>query len=299
MLSEDPRKNWTSEKLVNQAIGLEMAWLEIDNIDSDIRTDNQNEQWLSLSDEYWDIVHELRTRGSDVELEICKQLVADGNVAKRILGADILGSLGYQEKSKYYDYAMQTLIKLLDDEHEQVISSAGYSLGHRANSDDFSAIPKLIALANHSHFEVRNGILHGLMAKEEANAIQTIIKLCDDEHPYIRDWAIFAIGSQIEADTPEIREVLHRKLDSNDFNERGEALVGLAERGDRSILPKLKKELEGGFEGSYALSACESLAEPSLISYLERIKKDEIHSMESYHIDCLDDAILVCKKNIK
>ncbi len=301
MFPEDPRKNWTSEKLIKLAVELESEWQlldqKLDSIPKDERSETEVERLEFLDDDYWHIVHELRTRGSDVELALCKQLITSDNFIERMLATDILGSLGYQDNSKYYEYAMQTLMKMLDDEHEHVIGSACFSLGHRSEPDDCRAIEKLIKLAEHPSTFVREGVVYGLMAKNNADAIDTLIKLCDDEYFDVRNWAIFAIGSQIETDTPQIREVLTRKLDDDNFEIRGEALVGLAERGDSSILPKLKKELEGEFEGSYALSASELLADASLLPYLQRMQVEEIDEMESYHISCLEDAIKACSKS--
>ncbi len=124
-----------------------------------------------------------------------------------------------------------------------------------------------------------------------------MIKLCDDNDVDVRDWATFAIGSQIETDTPKIRAVLKRKLHDDDFNVRGEALIGLAERQDNSILDNLKQELQGEFEGSYAIRASELLAEPSLLPYLQQLKETKSDEMTSYHKICLDDAIKACSNN--
>ncbi len=297
---KNPFKDTSTETLISRAIEFEEQWQKLDQIDKKLRTEQQAQQKEDFNNKYWDIIHELRTRGSDVELEFCKKLVKSANFIERIIGADILGSLAWQDKQKYYDYAMKTLIELLDDKHAHVISSACFSLGHRANSEDIQALPKLIALANHENHYVREGVTFALTTKEHPQAIETLIKLCDDVDVDVRDWATFAIGSQIEqieTDTPEIRAVLKRKLHDEDFNVRGEALIGLAERQDNSILDNVKQELQGEFEGSYAIRASELLADPSLLPYLIELKKTKSDEMTSYHKTCLDDAIKACSNN--
>lgn len=257
-------------------------------------TQEQIEDWYS---QYYDIMYELHSRGTDAELDICLKFAKSPVAFERIVSADILGQLAYQDYEKYYDIAVIMLIQLLDDSDKGVLESAGIALGHRLKRDDFRAIDKLTQLAKHPNFLVRNGVVSALSGFEHPQAIQTMMTLCKDESDLVRDWATFSLGSQIELDTPEIRAVLHQQLDDKDSDVRGEAFIGLAERGDRSMLEKLKNELAGEFEGSYAIRASGLLGEPSLLPYLLELEKTAQDEMTSYHKGELADAIQACTKN--
>jgi hypothetical protein len=48
----------------------------------------------------------------------------------------------------------------------------------------------------------------------------------------VRGWATFCLGSELDADGPAVREALLRRVDDPEGDAAGEALVGLARRGD-------------------------------------------------------------------
>lgn len=271
---------------------------EIDELEKNADKNDEiiEEKIDELGSDYWIIVQELHKRGSDKEFELCKKLANSSIANERALSADILGQLAYQDKDKYYEFAVTTLIQLLNDTDEGVLNSAATSLGHRLKEDDFRAVGKLCALANHPDKFVRNGVVFGLSKSEHPKAIAALIQLFKDKSDLVRDWATFSLGSIITADTPEIREILHFQLDDEDFDVRGEAFVGLAERGDYSMLNKLKQELSGEFEGSYVFRASAMLGEPSLLPYLHRLQENFEHEMTSYHKGVLADAIEACTK---
>ncbi|MDO5768913.1 MAG: HEAT repeat domain-containing protein [Psychrobacter sp.] len=246
---------------------------------------------------YWDIVSVLHTRGSETEFQYCKTLVESPLANERILAADILGQLCYQDKDKYYDFVVTKLIKLLDDNDDDVVASAATALGHRVKKDsDFRAIAKLINLANHSNKHIRQSVVFALGGVEHPEAIKTLIKLCDDKDVYIRDWALFSLGSLIETDTAEIRETLKKALMDDDFIVRGEALVGLAQRGDCSIINQLTKELDGEEDLHHVMTACELLADSSLLPHLQKLKKRYEDLDTDYDLTGIDDAIEACSK---
>jgi HEAT repeat protein len=80
------------------------------------------------------------------------------------------------------------------------------------------------------------------------------------------------LGTIIEVDTPEIRAALVARLDDPDDESRSEALVGLARRGDRRVVPALLKELHSDSVGSLAIEAAELLAAPELHSPLVALR---------------------------
>lgn len=259
------------------------------------KSDNKNDKQRceNLDEIYWDIVKTLHTKGTDEEFSQAKKLVASKQPFERIFGADILGQLAYEDKQKYYEYAVTKLVEMLDDNDDSVLYSVAFSLGHRLKNDDNRAVEKLTQLANHTDSDVRYAVVHGLTCNESQLAIDTMIELSKDERDLVRDWATFGLARQIDLDEPQIREALHERLDDKDFDVRGEALVGLSSRGDYSILDKLKQELSGEYEADYVLEASKNLADASLLPYLLKIQKD-VTDMPSYHISVLKEAIEAC-----
>ena len=78
----------------------------------------------------------------------------------------------------------------------------------------------------------------------DARAIAALIELSSDPDYDVRNWATFGLGSQIDTDTPAIREALWARLEEPEDEVRGEAWVGLARRGDVRVAAALLRELE-------------------------------------------------------
>jgi len=77
-------------------------------------------------------------------------------------------------------------------------------------------------------------------------AINTLIELMGDPDEDVRDWATFGLGTQTDADSPEIREALRNLLSDPFEYARSEAVWGLAKRKDpeglRILLERLDSE---------------------------------------------------------
>ncbi|MGL6341154.1 MAG: HEAT repeat domain-containing protein, partial [Waterburya sp.] len=110
-------------------------------------------------------------------------------------------------------------------------------------------------------------------------------------------WATFGLGSQIDTDTPAIRQALWQRLinEKTDQDETyeiyGEALVGLAIRKDERVIEFLLKEFNSGCVGYLALEAAEEIGDSRLYSALVNLRtwltKDR---------DLLESAIASCYK---
>ena len=77
-----------------------------------------------------------------------------------------------------------------------------------------------------------------------AQAVAGLLKLTSDSDVDVRDWAVFGLGVQGEADFPEIRDALVRSLGDADENVREESAIGLGKRRDGRLLPWLLLRLD-------------------------------------------------------
>jgi HEAT repeat protein len=167
-------------------------------------------------------------------------LCNDSNVNGRILAANTLGqgNVGIQQLT---EECTRVLLGLLAGEkNSEVILSIGQSLGHLRAS---AGVSPLSNLRGHPEAIVRLAVVFGLLCQEAPQAIDTLIELSSDSDRDVRDWATMGLGSMIEIDTPEIRDALANRLSEIDSEIRGEAIVGLAERGDMRMIEPLLKDL--------------------------------------------------------
>lgn len=233
----------------------------------------------------------LHYRGGEEEFSIGKEYCASEDAGDRATGADILAQLGWGDQS-FRDESIEILQALLDDPDVYVVYCAAVGLGHRKAH---SAIPHLLTLAAHPDPLVRYGVVLGLSGHEDDQAIAALIRLAGDDDRDVRNWAVFSLGSQIDADSPEIREVLRRALIDSDHEIRGEGLVGLAKRGDSTIVPELINEWRDDEVSILSLEAAEESRDPRLYNRLRQFT--EILSLENnpYFASRLADAIEACK----
>ena len=123
-----------------------------------------------------------------------------------------------------------------------------------------------------------------------------MIRLSSDTDHDVRNWATFGLGSQIEDDTPEIREALRANLGDPDHEIRGEAIIGLAERKDPEVADILIREWESSETVSLlSIDAAGIAADARLIEYLERFRADLSLEEDASFKSALDDAIRACR----
>jgi HEAT repeat protein len=198
---------------------------------------------LSEQDEEiaWEAVTLLHRRGTHDILTAAQSLCQSPSASERELGANILGQLGVPTRS-YPGESIRILLDLASNEtDESVLEAVCIAFGHL---HDPLAVPTLSRLRNHPNEEIRYSVAYGLTGLDDVGAIRVVIELTMDPADRVRDWATFALGSQIDSDTPEVREALFRRLNDSDGTVRGEALVGLARRRDARILERLVTEYD-------------------------------------------------------
>ncbi len=247
-------------------------------------------------DKSWDAMITLHYRGNHEVFEAAKRLCKSSNSNERCLGADILGQLGIPDRV-FPTESVDFLLPILETEKDSdVLNSIAVALGH---IHDPRAIEPLSKLKDHTHENVRYGVVFGLLYYEDDLAIKTLIELSADVDEDVRDWATFGLGGLWEdtdenenityMDTLEIREALAARL-TDDFEEaRLEGIFGLALRKDKRALEPLKELIEDSDRVSYAyLEAATALADPSLLPGLLDLRREgEIN-------ESLEEAIEAC-----
>jgi HEAT repeat protein len=232
-------------------------------------------------------------------LQAAQKLCQSKNKKERELGADILGQLGIPNRA-FPEESLQTLLKLLEQETStDVICAIGFALGHL---QDYRGIKPLVKFKNHPNADVRYSVVFGILCQENELAINTLIELSSDEDEDVRNWATFGLGSQIDTDTPAIREALWQRLinEKTDRDETyeiyGEALVGLARRKDERVIEFLLQELTSNCVGYLALEAAEEIGDfrlyPALVNLREWLNEDK----DLLFISMCDRALLASEK---
>jgi len=219
---------------------------------------------------YWNCVWELHRRGGDEIFQEAQKLCENTNTAKIILGINILSQLGTPYRP-YRDKTLSILCSFLNARMEpRILHSALVAIGHQNISNDTKGVKLISSFASHISKEVRFGVVSALCTREDRMSIATLIRLTRDKSGKVRDWATFAIGSQIDADTPAIRKALVDRLDDSDCNTRWEAMMGLAIRNDDRVLQTLRQELLKSDPTSLVFEAAEEFGDKSLLSLIEK-----------------------------
>lgn len=246
-------------------------------------------------DDRWNFIWLLQDRGDREVLDRSIALTESSNPDERTIGIQILGQLGSPDRT-FPDECLTTLVELLNHESDPLIlQSIGIALGHL---HDARAIEPQLKFCLHPDWEVRYGVVLCMNGHDDPRAIEALIKLSADEHPHVRNWATFGLGSLSEVDTPEIREALYQRFlleDTTDdeANEiHGEALVGLASRQDERILPNLMDQLMSKNLSVLPIEAAEKLANPQLLPALLQIKS--WCEPTGYFAETLAAAIVAC-----
>jgi HEAT repeat protein len=235
----------------------------------------------------------LEQRATRDVLETASKLCASGNSNERRIAAKILGELGIPERA-FPDECLQVLLGLLEHPDYEVVQTGGLALGNLRHP---GAIPFLTKLKSHPDSGVRYSVAIGLLTYEDELAVQTLIELSEDEDEDVRDWATFGLGTQIELDTPEIRETLFKRLDDTG-NAQGEAMVGLARRKDDRVLAPLLRALAWELPSILIFEAAQAYANPNLNQALIDLKIRNSDHSNSYWSRMLDDAIAACAPKI-
>jgi len=230
---------------------------------------------------------------------------------ERCLGVDILSQLGVNNIHFPVETA-ELFLTLMEKETEAtVLQSIAVGFSHidlEGNESLQSRICDKLALLKHHHdMDVRQGVTMGLAGHNNPIAITTLIEMMEDSDEEVRNWATFAIGQQIDDDNDTIRTALKKRLNEENSEIRGEALVGLAQRHDKDCLSYVFHEFEQDEISCLLFDAINELKERPIALYdkLLQLKSiadgnsvgqnDEHVKFDDYWYQRLLETIEICK----
>ena len=206
----------------------------------------------------WAAVSALRQDGSREIFEYGAAWCLSDDPLKRARGAAILcqlrrapvtntsgeGAQWDKPDWMFRDESYSLVTRMLDNEQDPaVLASAIAALGHL---DNVSGVPLILRYRDHPDEDVRFAVACALGCfPNDPQSVDGLLKLTSDTDADVRDWAVFGLGVQGGADSPEIREALLRCMGDANEDVREEAAVGLGKRQDQRLLPMLCKMLDG------------------------------------------------------
>lgn len=198
----------------------------------------------------WDAVSKIRSNGSREVFSIAAEWLKDDNGLKRARAAAILAQLRLPSQVPtdkpewlFRDEAYPLIVEMLSKENDPMALDSGIAaLGHLYNP---AAIPIIASYSAHSDENVRFSVACALgHFPNNPEAVSNLLILTHDDDSDVRDWAVFGLGVQGDADSPEIRDALVERIADGDEDVREEALVGLSKRRDLRALPVLRSLLD-------------------------------------------------------
>lgn len=241
------RKKWTSEKIFSRLLT------------------------NKTKSTYWKNISELRRRPSNEVYDRAYELAQSPLAFQKEIGIYILAQLGFAPRFQQAK-TLELYFQLLNtEENPNIISAVLSSIGHNNEQLNKEQVQQLIPYQNHRWVAVRFTLVQALLAVTHPEAITMLISLSKDEHPDIRNWATFGLGSQLEVDSPAIRTALWERIDDVDFITTQEAIIGLAVRKDTGIIPRLKAAIQKlDYDSGLVLEAIEAMPNIAYIPLLER-----------------------------
>jgi len=195
-------------------------------------------------EEYWSEVRILQNRMSGQLFGKMRDFMTQDDVRKRQLAADVVAQGRVAEK-ELGEQCVRFLLDALEDEKApRVLKAICNALGHHKSSE---AIGPVVRLQGHQNAEVRHAVVFALLCQDDPVAIATLISLSADADRDVRNWAAFGLGSMTEVDTVPLRDALLARVAEGDEEIAGEAMVGLALRGDTRVAGPLLEAINAAW----------------------------------------------------
>lgn len=223
-------------------------------------------------DVYWELVSALHDRPPAEVWALVAPLAEREDVRLLELVPDVLRLLGREAQPLAAETLALFAQMLSREPPAEVVACIANAC---VDFHDPSIVTMLAPHAGHPDEAVREGVLHALRRSGHPDAITALINLSRDVVDELREWATFALGSQLPLiDNPEVREALAARLTDAHEPTRDEAVIGLGLRGDSRALGPLRDQLERGFVGKALFEAAQALASPLLTPVLTGLVRD-------------------------
>ncbi len=234
----------------------------------------------------WQAISILQWRGSREIMDRAVALCRSTCPVERRVGAHILGQLGLPERT-FPEECYRTLRMMIEAERdEESLAAIMTALSHLRREETAAIAGRF---RKHGNPDIRHAVAFAMTGLANPEAVAALIELTRDPVDYVRDWATFGLGSQTDLDTPEIRAALAARLADEDLETREEAILGLARRGDRRMLPMLREELAAGLIGSNLMESAALIRAPELYPLLVAFRgQPNVRESE------LEEAIQAC-----
>ena len=193
----------------------------------------------------WEAVSALQRIGTREVFDRAAAWCKSENPKERSRGACVLAQLcktWEHQSNSFPEESYVAVCQMLQLENEvQPLSSAIHALGHLDNP---AAIPLISSYQRHPVAEIRFAVACALGSfPNDPDSVQALMALASDVDDDVREWAVFGLGNQGNADSHEIRDALFQRISDPNKHVREEAIIGLAKRKDQRVLPALTAAL--------------------------------------------------------
>jgi hypothetical protein len=243
---------------------------------------------------YWEIIHELRRRGS---ASICDQALAlaDGDETQQRVAADILSQLGCLEGRPFKQAALAVLARMSATASDpDLIDSIVMALGYQY---DQAGIPEILRHVGHEESFVRYAVALALRdsfieaegwISAHHPGVEGLMRLTKDDDDDVRDWAAFGLA-QLQVDGEAVRRCLRDRLTDLHQDTLSEAIDGLVRRHDPILFSWIQRGLASPDFVPYVVPAARSFGSPLSFHLLQTLV-----GHPDYDQSTLEAALLSC-----